>query len=352
MSNSVSKSNREIIEQAAAWYARISADDVTLQDCEDLEAWLEQDPEHRTIFELTERTLGKLRTLGDDPRLQALHDSAPGISTVAGDAEVIPLRSQRRGRRWALRPRQMALAASVLVALLIPLLYFIGGQDAPDATDYETAVGERKIIELEDGSSMTLNTDSHLTVAFTEDERNVALWRGDLFAEIAEQSDRPFVFNVGEHRVVVVGTALDVRYRDEPGRVTVHENGVRILVAVQGGVSGTEVELRAGQQLMLTPGASPEDLSEDELVKSADWRNGWLHFEDSTLADVVRELKPYLDVPVVLTSREVEQLNVGGSLNVDDVDSILTALETLLPIQVMRNNDRIIIRHESDATPP
>ena len=112
------------------------------------------------------------------------------------------------------------------------------------------------------------------------------------------------------------------------------------------------MELGAGQQLTLLAGATPTQLADDELSKTADWRNGLLHFERSTLAEVVRELEPYLDIPIVLTSRKVEELDVGGSLNVDDVDSMLTALESLLPIQVTRESDRIIIRHEADATSP
>ncbi len=351
MSSNVSNSKREIIEQAATWYARISADDVTLQDCEDLEAWLEQDTEHRRVFELTESTLGMLRSLGDDPRLQALHDSAPGIASQSEDAKVVPLRSGRR-RTWALQPRQMALAASVLVALFVPMLYFMGSQEVPEETSYETAVGERKAIDLEDGSSIMLNTDSHLTVMFSEDERNVVLWSGDLFVEVAKDPDRFFTVNVGAHRGTVTGTALDIRFRDDPARVTVHEGRVRIALTVDDSGSGKEVELGAGQQLTLLAGATPTQLADDELSKTADWRNGLLHFERSTLAEVVRELEPYLDIPIVLTSRKVEELDVGGSLNVDDVDSMLTALESLLPIQVTRESDRIIIRHEADATSP
>ena len=67
---------------------------------------------------------------------------------------------------------------------------------------------------------------------------------------------------------------------------------------------------------------------------------------------MVRELEPYLDTPIVLTSRKVAALQVGGSFNVDNVDSMLTALESLLPIKVVRESDRILIRHESDATSP
>ena len=73
----------------------LAADDVTSQDWRDLEAWLEQDPVHRDTFDSLERMSGALRSLGDDPMLQALHDSAPDIAAVSGDAEIVPLRPRK-----------------------------------------------------------------------------------------------------------------------------------------------------------------------------------------------------------------------------------------------------------------
>lgn len=91
MSSKASKSKREIIEQAAQWHARLSADDVNSQDWWELEAWLEQDPARRDTFESLERMSGALRSLGDDPMLQALRDSAHDIAAVSRGAEIVSL---------------------------------------------------------------------------------------------------------------------------------------------------------------------------------------------------------------------------------------------------------------------
>ncbi len=352
MSRKESNSKREIIEQAARWSARLAADDVTPQDWRDFEAWVEQDPAHLDTYGSLERMSGALRSLGDKPMLQALHDSAPGIASVSEDAMVVPLRTGKRRRAWALQPLHMALAASVLVALVVPLLYFMGSQEVLEATDFESAVGERRVIDLADGTALTLNAESSVTVTFSEAERHVAVWRGDVFLDVAVDPDRSFAVSVGDHRVTVTGTSFDIHYRDDPARITVYEGTVSVSLGGDGAIIDGDVELQAGQRLTLATGAVPDELSEDELVKSADWRNGLLHFADSTLAEVVRELEPYLELPIMLTSREVAELDIGGSFNVDDVDSILTALESLLPVEIIRESDRILIRQESNATTP
>ena len=132
---------REIIEQAAAWHSRLSATDVSAEDWRGFQAWLDKDAEHRDVFESMERMSGALRSLGEEPRLRALHDSAPSMSAVSDEPRIVPLRSRSQTRTWDLRPRHMALAAGVLVALIVPLLYFMGSEQVPDTASSPRGAG-------------------------------------------------------------------------------------------------------------------------------------------------------------------------------------------------------------------
>ena len=138
--------DQRTVHEAAAWYARTAAENVSSEDWTDLDAWLDQDPEHRRAFEATAALSRSLQMLGTDERLRAIHDSAfsggDGLRKGMGD----------RGNRW-FAPRQLALAASVLAALIVPTLYYMGSGDAPQTSYFETAVAERRSIELDDGSS-------------------------------------------------------------------------------------------------------------------------------------------------------------------------------------------------------
>ena len=348
MADSSSNSRLDIIEQTAAWHARLSAEDVTSDDWQEFKAWLNQDTAHREVFESMGQMSAALRELGDDSRLQALHDSAPATASVSGDSQVRAIPATKRRRSWQMRPRHMALAAGVLAALIVPLLYFMAEQEVPEQTNYRTAIGERQTIALNDGSSLFLNADTNLGVTFAVDERQVVLRRGEVFFDVAAKGERPFIVEVGDNDVTVLGTSFDIRFRNDPARVTVHEGLVRVAPDSENASGIAEVQLGAGQQLDLRPGAVPVDVSQEELSKLSDWRNGWLHFDNRSLAEVVQELDPYIEKQVILTSRRVGQLEVGGSFNVDNVDSLLVALESLLPIEITHESDRIIVRHESD----
>lgn len=95
------------------------------------------------------------------------------------------------------RLKQAGVAASVV--LLVAAV--AGWQQAPMLlADYHTAVGERQVITLADGTRVTLNSASALSVAFSEHERRVVLDAGEALFETADDS-RPFVVETAGARV-------------------------------------------------------------------------------------------------------------------------------------------------------
>jgi transmembrane sensor len=176
------------------------------------------------------------------------------------------------------------------------------------------------------------------------------LEHGEVFLDVAADTARPLSVFVGTHAITVVGTAFEVRSRNRPARITVHEGLVKV-----GGTAvdalDEPVQLRIGQQLVLEPGHMPMELSPDELENSSAWRDGWLHFDNYSLEAVVSALEPYTNKQIIIVSRRAAGLKVGGSFNVDRFDSILTALESALPIEITRHDDRIIIAHVNANDP-
>ena len=76
-------------------------------------------------------------------------------------------------------------------------------------------VGEQKNITLADGSKLHLNTDSIVTVDFTENARNIVLLRGEAHFDVAHDTSRPFTVTAGNNTVTAVGTAFNMQYVDD-----------------------------------------------------------------------------------------------------------------------------------------
>jgi ferric-dicitrate binding protein FerR (iron transport regulator) len=78
-----------------------------------------------------------------------------------------------------------------------------------------TAVGEHTSWDMPDGSLITLNTDSEVKIEYREDGRDAFLLRGEAHFDVASEPGRTFHVYVANGVVEAVGTAFNVRLRDE-----------------------------------------------------------------------------------------------------------------------------------------
>lgn len=338
----------KMVEQAAAFHARAAAGDMTADEWRELEEWMNQDSENRGIFDSMGSMSDSLASLAHRGNDRSMQEVAPKLAEVLADSEQIATAQGAEPRTS--KPRLLAIAAGLLVALVVPALYFGGKLDrpTPTATVYQTEVAERMNVELDDGSSLAINADSRISVTFSDLERRLLLERGEIDIDISTDAARPFHVVVRNHIVTAVGTAFVVHYRNQPARITVREGRVQIAPSVTDHLV-TPVELRVGQRLVLEPGAEPVDLSADELARSSAWRDGWLHFDDERLDRVIRELDPYFDRPIIITESRAAGLKVGGSFNVDQPGPLLAALESLLPIVITDDGEKVLIKYAQDA---
>ena len=356
MPSTVSEPNHQTIIEAAEFHARVVANDVTMTDWHELEIWIDRHPKHRAVFKLMEQVSRTLRLLGSGAGAKALSAISPDLVPTLQECEAFAGSTTSGERPWRARQRHVAIAASIAAILVIPVLYFLGSGSAPapELLVYETAVRERKTVKLVDGTLVTLNAKSRVAVALSDRQRRISLRHGEVYLAVTPDAERPLELTVGTHSITVIGTAFNVRYRNGPARVTVEEGRVTVApteeydgLAPDNGLAQAE-ELGTGQQIDLEPGALPSELTADELAKRSAWRDGWLHFDDQSLAAVVEELQLHVDKPIVISSRRAGQLKVGGSFNVDRFDSILTTLESVLPVKITQDDERIVVAYDVD----
>lgn len=153
--------------QAAGWYARKRAGDMTAPELAELRHWLDEDRSHLEAFERLERTWA-------------------GVESARGDPQIMMLREQALKQR-ARRPAVLAvrgLAASFVLAVTVAALlaltpYFgLSGYGSLAAQTLRTGVGQQATVTLSDGSVVTLNTDTRLRTRPYKGKRVVYLDRG------------------------------------------------------------------------------------------------------------------------------------------------------------------------------
>ena len=266
---------------------------------------------------------------------------------------------QERRVKWRLT---LGMAAGLLLAIGAGLTYFApwSGPDDSHLQKYFTRIGEQQTIELDDGSVVTLNTAGQLVVDYSDQARRILLERGEAYFEVVRDSERPFTVDMGVGSVTALGTAFNIRKHRErfqvaviEGTVALHELAQEIPVSPPPlSASGQAVVISAPSAHLLEAGWVAElDVGRDVLTafrpESMDryegWRSGVLAFYSEPLYRVIQELNRYSRKRILIEDVSIMELRVSTVIRVDEIDAALKGLEQVLPIEVRRHYDRIVI---------
>ena len=314
-------------EQAALAWLNLLHDQPSSGDQATFSQWLQAAPAHaeayaraQVLWELSE---GPARTLADEDAL-----ALQGLL----DAMDRPRRPQVR--RWA---GALAMAACLL------LMISLGSGWQPQrwiddlGADYVSAPGEIRTVTLADQSQVTLDADSAIAVDFSHGERHVQLRRGAGFFSVTHTGD-PFVVEAEKGQARVLGTQFEVRLQPHGAQVTVLSGRVGVTAARD----AEQQILTAGQQVAYGAGTAEKLHAVDSEAQLA-WRQGWLTYYKSTLADVVQDLRRYYSGRIVLLNDELGARKVSGSFPSKDPQAVLNSLQGVLGFEQHQVLGKLII---------
>jgi transmembrane sensor len=308
----------EIEAQAAAWLRR-RHDGWSEAHQAEFETWLATAGAHQVAFWRLEAAWER------GNRLEVLRRA----SSPAGPAQ---------RPNW-LRFAHMA-AAIVAVAVIGTATYF--ATRTGDAV-YATALGERKVISLGDGSQIELNTNSSLRIAAAAGERKVVLERGEAFFKIVHDAAHPFTVIARGHRITDLGTKFSVREGRDSLQVTLVEGSAEIAPA-SAADRDRSVVLKPGEVAVATA-ASIAVLKKPaaELADEMAWRRGMLIFDHTTLADAAAEFNRYNDAQLVIADRAIAKQTIGGKFSTGDVSGFVEIMQQLMGLRVERQGRDFVI---------
>jgi len=208
---------------------------------------------------------------------------------------------------------------------------------------YSTPIGGVASFPLKDGSKVTLSTDSEIQVAVTRQERRVRLERGEAYFEVVKDPAHAFTVEVGDKRVIAVGTKFAVRRDAGDIRVVVTEGSVRVETV---GRKHTLTEpLPAGTVARATDdGTLVQVTSPPEAEDYLAWLRGVLVFHDVTLAEATAEFNRYNSRKSLIEDSAVGALRIAGTFRSTSVDAFVRLLEQGYPMRAEEHEDRIVLK--------
>jgi transmembrane sensor len=317
-------------------------------------AWLKESPRHvrdcllMLSLDCALENLDAKRLHSIEALITKVDQRVTPLSLRPAPGAAAPARSRRL--RWA------ALAAGVLVAAVGALFWYAH----PGFHEFETATGEQRTFELEDGSVVSLNTHSRVAVRLGTHAREVRLLRGEALFHVAHDPSRPFLVSTDDAVVQAVGTQFDVYRRDDGTVVAVLEGRVNVTTAAPApAASGSAAAPVAGRgapraAAVRSLGASQEaqvshegSVSIREVNNVSDtvaWRERRLIFRDQTLEQIVGEFNRYREHPIRLEGSGVSERVYTGVFDADDADSLLQVLARDPALAVEREGEATLVR--------
>lgn len=333
--------DQRIAEEAARWL--IELDDGTA-DLPRFTSWLAASPRHVEEFLLASAVWKASDELDRDRKIDV-------AQLISGRSNVEPLDNTPITPRASTPARRQSMllgwASAAVAVLAIAFLLWIGLADRP--LQLATGVGEQRAFKLPDGSVVTLNTRSRVSVRYVDTERTVDLAEGEALFDVEHDPERPFRVLAGGAVVQAIGTQFNVRRAPAGTIVSVVDGIVRVspLLARPGGDNrgaGDGERLVAGEQVRVSSAGELVRTAGVEIDRVMAWRERKLIFRDEPLADIVAEFNRYNDTQLIVEGTAIRDRRITGVFNADDPGALVAFLSRDPLLSVQSREDAIVIR--------
>ncbi len=332
-------------EAAADWCGRLSEGPLGLSDQQVFQDWLDSDPRHPALFE---RTVVAWMAIEDQA-------SQPEMLRMRGDALD---RIHRAGRlRW----KKPKISWKEALAIAASLVLFIGTaiwwRYAP--TVYETGVGERQVVALTDGSTVSLDAATRIDVRYRGDRRELWLDHGRAKFSVAKDPLRPFSVQAANRMVIATGTQFSVEKLSADVRVILYEGHVAVMDTSRSRVraltfgprrAAVDQALVPGRELIIADEAAGSSSGQGPLGprppaavrvvvvdagRSLEWEGGLLEFSDEPLGSAAERMNRYGTHKIRIDSASVRTVAISGQFEGGNTDAFVEGVTSVFPVKAV-----------------
>jgi transmembrane sensor len=359
-------------EEACQWIVKFESDnEPSTQDIQQLNAWLSKSPVHKeTLLRLSKTWCnmdvmsGLMVPLGYSlkPKRSKLKSYAlKRLPFIAGIIRVF-----NKETMTLFRP----LILPALIVIMMLNLTFFWPNLIPELPNnmYITSIGEHSTHTLEDGSVLTLNSNSQVEVYYTLSKRVINLLRGEAHFDVVSDPNRPFEVYAGNRMIKAVGTAFSVYRLENNIEVLVTEGKVDLAIVestllikpktfskdkidfnqnfspdlIENTVT-VIASLKAGQSISIPISSDSLDTpvveyAQGDLVRKLSWLDGRLVFAGESLQEVVAEVSRHTPLIIEVMDPELKKLRIGGQFQAGETDALFDVLASGFGVEITRIN--------------
>jgi transmembrane sensor len=298
----------------------------------EVQAWLQEDVEHQRQFE-------QFRAIWEAGATLAARSNVD--ENAAWERFV---QRTQQAEQQSVRPKTIPLTRRTwLRAAAAIALFAIGGWSAwifttPPAQLYVESGDQTLIHTLPDGSVVTLNKHASLSYPrrFAGNIRSVAL-EGEGFFEVTPDKRKPFVIQVADVSVKVVGTSFNIKNSEGTTEVIVETGAVEVSKKEQG------VLVHPNEKAIVRPGQHTPVKQENTDALYNYYRTREFVCKGTPLWRLTNVLNEAYDVDIIVADR-LKGLPLTATFRDEPLENILTVIGETFNIEVERNGRQIILK--------
>jgi transmembrane sensor len=320
------------LEEAGAWCVRIADGELQPRERAAFEAWLDASPENRAAFDQAVEVWRALEESSLSPSLIDIRRSA--------------LDSFQRANRskWAHGfSRRWRMAAALAGVLLLGAVSWGWLHYVPSV--YETRAGERRTVVLSDGSRLSLDAATKVSVRYIAGRRDLRLIQGRAKFNVAKDPLRPFSVAAADKLVVATGTEFSVELLRHQMHVILYEGRVAVLrsptaqtgpapVRLASLTTAADQALLPGRELVATVGQPTAEVAVTDPGRTLSWEGGQLVFADEPLASAVERVNRYSGDSIAIGDPAAGATLINGVYAAGDTAAFIEGVTSVSPIGV------------------
>lgn len=332
----------QVDEQAALWCLRLSEGRLDADERGRFDAWIASDEAHVVAFEEAVAVWHGMDDVADMPEM------------IRYRAEAVEALRRANERRWARSPRWisagwMKVAAACVAVVLTTMAYLLHDPMA----SYSTGTGERRVVVLEDGTRVTLDAATEVTVRMDRNSRRLELVSGRAKFDVAHDALRPLSVLARNRLTLATGTSFSVELLAQQMRVVLYEGRVEVMAQAADGTRHSILPapgrpgLVPGSELIASTSGVATQIAPTDVSRSLSWENGQLTFDAEPLSLAVDRMNRDAREKLVISDPRIASYSVSGVFLGADAEAFVEGVCALHPVQATREPGRIVLSYKA-----
>jgi ferric-dicitrate binding protein FerR (iron transport regulator) len=304
-----------------------------------LDSWLSESAENQKAFEDYKKVWEKTKDAKPVEKVD-VNTAWKRFENAIDRKEENEIKS---GKTISLFTQKVSRIAAVIILLIATgIAFYLYSHLSNPEIHLATTSTEIKLIELPDGTKVTLNGNSTFDYRkkLGQKKREVHL-DGEAYFEVARNETRPFIIESKETSVTVLGTKFNVNTHTKNESVEVVVNSGKVAFETRKG--NHRVILEKGEKGNYSKAQKTIAKSANDDPNFLAWKTKKLIFDDQTLAYIVSTLNRIYHVNIKIENQETANCRMTATFNNQPLDEVLEVISLTLDLTKTGTKDGIVL---------